>query len=134
PGTAMPPSRDLTDSELTTMVAYVRTLTSKHPSQSAASGARSTDGVAASREVITLLDEALAAARAGRTADAGDRAFDAYLAFEPLDTPTRTNSPALVASRARLFACCKGAVKSSDVRRAEQARDAITGGLPTILA
>jgi high-affinity iron transporter len=133
PGTAMPPSRDLTDSELTTMVAYVRTLTSKHPSQTAASGGRSTDGVAASREVITLLDEALAAARAGKTADAGDRAFDAYLAFEPLETPARAKSPGLVANMERQFADFKGAVKSSDVRRAEQARDAITGGLPTIL-
>ena len=133
PGTAMPPSRDLTDSELTTMVAYVRTLTSKQPSQSAASGGRSRDGVAASREVVTLLDEALAAARAGRTADAGDRAFDAYLAFEPLETPARAKSPGLVANMERQFADFKGAVKSSDVRRAEQARDAITSGLPTIL-
>jgi high-affinity iron transporter len=133
PGTAMPPSRDLTDAELTTMVAYVRTLTSKQPSQSAAIGARNRDGVAASREVITLLDEALAAARAGRTADAGDRAFDAYLAFEPLETPARAKSPGLVANMERQFADFKGAVKSSDVRRAEQARDAITGGLPTIL-
>jgi high-affinity iron transporter len=134
PGTAMPPSRDLTDAELTTMVAYVRTLTSKQPStQSAATGARNKDGVAASREVMTLLDEALAAARAGKTADAGDRAFDAYLAFEPLETPARAKSPGLVANLERHFADFKGAVKSSDVRRAEQARDAITAGLPTIL-
>ena len=47
---------------------------------------------------MTLLDEALAAARAGRTADAGDRAFDAYIAFEPLETPARAQSPGLVAS------------------------------------
>ena len=134
PGTAMPPSRDLTDSELTTMVAFVRTLTSKQPSaQATAAGTRNKDGVAASREVMTLLDEALAAARAGRTADAGDRAFDAYIAFEPLETPARAKSPGLVANMERQFADFKGAVKSSDVRRAEQARDAITAGLPTIL-
>ena len=134
PGTAMPPSRDLTDSELTTMVAFVRTLTSKQPSaQATAAGTRNKDGVAASRELMTLLDEALAAARAGRTADAGDRAFDAYIAFEPLETPARAKSPGLVANMERQFADFKGAVKSSDVRRAEQARDAITAGLPTIL-
>jgi len=82
---------------------------------------------------MTLLDEALAAARAGRTVDAGDRAFDAYIAFEPLETPARAKSPGLVANMERQFADFKGAVKSSDVRRAEQARDAITAGLPTIL-
>jgi high-affinity iron transporter len=133
PGTAMPPSRDLTDAELTTMVAFVRTLTSNQQSAQSVAGARKKDGVTASREVMALLDEALAAARAGRTADAGDRAFDAYLAFEPLETPARAKSPGLVANLERQFADFKGAVKASDVRRAEQARDAITAGLPTIL-
>ncbi|HUQ79976.1 MAG TPA: FTR1 family protein [Gemmatimonadaceae bacterium] len=132
PGTAMPASRDLSDAELATMVAYVRTLAGKQPNQNVARVA-SSDGVAASREVLTLLDEALAAARAGRTADAGDRAFDAYIAFEPLETPARAKSPGLVANLERHFADFKGAVKSSDVRRAEQARDAIAAGLPTII-
>jgi high-affinity iron transporter len=134
-GTAMPPARDLTDAELATMVAYVRTLAGRQPTnQSAANGTpASRDGVAASREVMSRLDEALAAARAGRTADAGDRAFDAYIAFEPLETPARAKSPGLVANLERQFADFKGAVKSSDVRRAEQARDAISAGLPTII-
>jgi high-affinity iron transporter len=135
PGTAMPASRDLTDSELATMVAFVRTLPSKQ--RVAGGGTVATrgvgDGIAASRQVMALLDESLAAARAGRTADAGDRAFDAYLAFEPLETPARAKSPGLVANMERLFADFKGAVKSSDVRRAEQARDAISNGLPTII-
>jgi len=132
PGTAMPAARDLTDAELTTMVAYVRTLAGKQPvDRNGARGGR--DGLAASREVMALLDEALAAARAGRTADAGDRAFDAYIAFEPLETPARAKSPGLVANLERQFADFKGAVKSSDVRRAEQSRDAILAGLPSIL-
>ena len=130
-GSAMPPSRDLTDNELATVVAYVRTLPSKQPAGQIASRGR--DRVEASREVMSLLDESLAAARAGRTAEAGDRAFDAYIAFEPLETPARAKSPGLVANMERQFADFKGAVKSSDVRRAEQARDAITAGLPTIL-
>jgi len=132
PGTAMPPSRDLTDADLATMVAYVRTLAEKQP-PNALTGGRTRDGVAASREVLSLLDESLAAARAGRTSDAGDRAFDAYIAFEPLETPARAKSPGLVANLERQFADFKGAVKSSDVRRAEQSRDAIAAGLPTII-
>ena len=135
PGTAMPPSRDLTDAELATMVAFVRTLPVKQATTGNGSvAARGVgDWVAASRQVMSLLDESLAAARAGKTAEAGDRAFDAYLAFEPLETPARAKSPGLVANMERLFADFKGAVKSSDVRRAEQSRDAISSGLPTII-
>ena len=133
PGTAMPPSRDLTDADLTTIVAYVRTLAGKQPPTALVGGRRARDGVAASREVVALLDEAVAAARAGRTADAGDRAFDAYIAFEPLETPARAKSPGLVANLERQFADFKGAVKSSDLRRAEQSRDAIIAGLPTMI-
>jgi high-affinity iron transporter len=134
-GTAMPPSRDLTDAELATMVAFVRTLPSKQSARQSATlgGRRGTDAVAVSRQVMDLLDEALAAARAGKTSEAGDRAFDSYLAFEPLETPARAKSPGLVANLERQFADFKGAVKSSDVRRAEQSRDAISAGLPKIL-
>jgi high-affinity iron transporter len=132
PGTAMPPSRDLTEAELATMVAFVRTLPSKR-STAAVATRGGKDGIAASRQVMSLLDESLAAARAGRTSDAGDRAFDAYIAFEPLETPARAKNPGLVANMERHFADFKGAVKSSDVRRAEQSRDAISAGLPTIL-
>jgi len=135
PGTAMPPARDFTDADLASVVAYVRTLAGKGAaSQGVALDASGrADGVQVSRQVLVLLDEALAAARAGRTADAGDRAFDAYIAFEPLETPARAKSPGLVANLERQFADFKGAVKSSDVRRAEQARDAISAGLPTIV-
>jgi high-affinity iron transporter len=132
-GTAMPPARDLTDADVATMVAYVRTLAMKQPPRPTLAGRKGTDAVEASRDVKRLLDESLAAARAGRTAEASDRAFDSYIAFEPLETPARAKSPGLVANMERQFADFKGAVKSSDVRRAEQARDAITAGLPTIL-
>ena len=133
PGTAMPPARDLTDADITTMVAYVRTLAEKQAPEAAAGEQRARDGLTASRQVLALLDEALAAARAGRTSDAGDRAFDAYIAFEPLETPARAKSPGLVANLERQFADFKGAVKASNVRRAEQSRDAIAAGLPTIV-
>jgi len=132
-GTAMPASRDLTDRELATMVAYVRSLASKQAPRPTLANRGGNDGVETSREVMRLLDESLAAARAGRTAEAGDRAFDSYIAFEPLETPARAKSPGLVANMERQFADFKGAVKSSDIRRAEQARDAISAGMPTIL-
>jgi high-affinity iron transporter len=133
PGSAMPPSRDLTDGELATMVAYVRTLATKQPPRPTLAGRRGKDGVETAREVMHLLDESLAAARAGKTVEASDRAFDSYIAFEPLETPARAKSPGLVANLERQFADFKGAVKSSDVRRAEQARDAIAAGMPTML-
>ena len=133
PGTAMPPSRDLTDADLATMVAYVRTLADKQPPEAMAGQQRARDGLTASRQVLALLDEALVAARAGRNSDANDRAFDAYIAFEPLETPARAKSPGLVANLERLFADFKGAAKAGDVRRAEQSRDAIAAGLPTIV-
>ena len=133
PGTAMPPSRDLTDADVTAMVAYVRTLAEKAPPQGGAAGGLRRDGVEASRAVIGLLDDALTAARAGRSSDANDRAFDAYIAFEPLETPARAKSPGLVANLERQFADFKGAVKGGDVQRAEQARNAIIAGMPTIL-
>ena len=132
-GTAMPASRDLTDRDLATMVAYVRSLAAKQPPRPTLANRGGRDGVETSREVMRLLDESLAAARAGRTAEAGDRAFDSYIAFEPLETPARAKSPGLVANMERQFADFKGAVKSSDIRRAEQSRDAISAGMPTIL-
>jgi high-affinity iron transporter len=133
PGTAMPASRDLTDGELAAMVAYVRSLAAKQSPRPTLASRNGKDGVETSREVMRLLDQSLAAARAGKTAEASDRAFDSYIAFEPLETPARAKSPGLVANMERQFADFKGAVKSSDIRRAEQARDAIGAGMPTIL-
>ena len=58
-------------------------------------------GAPAARSVLALLDSALEFARSGRTAEAGDRAFDAYIAFEPLETPARARQPGIVASMER---------------------------------
>ncbi|MEJ7809905.1 MAG: FTR1 family protein [Gemmatimonadaceae bacterium] len=139
-GTAMPPSRDLSDAEVAATVAYVRSLPVRSrevPAEggfvaSASGGAG--DGARTSRAVLSLLDEALAAAQAGRASDAADRAFDAYIAFEPLETPARAKSPGLVASMERHFADFKGAVRSSDIRSATRSRDAIQAGLPDVIA
>jgi high-affinity iron transporter len=132
PGTAMPAAPDLREREVASVVAYVRTLSlSDAP---AGQGGVRRDPRQAARLVMGLLDEALAAARAGRGAEAGDRAFDAYLAFEPLETPARARDPGLVASLERHFADFKGAVRQGDLRAAERARNAIEQGMPSIVA
>src|SRR4029453_7960027 len=100
-GTAMPASRDLTEGELTTMVAYVRSLATKQPPRPTLAGRSGRDGAGTSRGVMRLLDESVAAARAGRTAEASYRAFDSYIAFEPLETPARAKRPGLGADLER---------------------------------
>jgi hypothetical protein len=82
---------------------------------------------------MALLDSALDFAKNGRRADAGDRAFDAYIAFEPLETPARAKQPGLVASMERHFAEFKGAVRKSDMNAAQGARDAIALDLPRVV-
>jgi high-affinity iron transporter len=133
-GTSMPPASELGPQQVRSVVAYLRTL----PLRAAPSGAttvaqRNGDAVAASRNVLSLLEQALTAARGGRTGDAGDKAFDAYIAFEPMESPARARNPGLVATMERLFADFKGAVRAGDLRAAERARDAIEADMPSIL-
>jgi len=131
-GSAMPPARDLTDSEVAHMVAYVRSL-----SLSDAPGARVAQRLnpdSTARAVIRELDGSLSALRSGRLDEANDRAFDAYIAFEPLETPARARSPGAVAAMERHFADFKGAVSKRDDRMAERSRDAIEQGMPGIVS
>ena len=90
-------------------------------------------GSAAAQSVMALLDSALEFARTGHPADAGDRAFDAYIAFEPLETPARAKQPGLVSSMERHFAEFKAAVRKRDMDAARGARDAIALDLPRIV-
>ena len=83
--------------------------------------------------VLGMLDEALALARGGTISAAGDLAFDAYIAFEPLEANVRTRDPGLVRVLERHFADFKGAVKSSDVTAAAAARERIAVGLPLVV-
>ena len=133
-GTSMPSARDLSDEELSQLVAHIRALSTHDGGslQGAASG-DSSDAVSVSARVLAILDDALGVARAGRRSDAGDRAFDAYIAFEPLETPARARNPGLVAALERHFADFKGAIKSNDLRTAESSRNAIEAGLPAIV-
>ena len=130
-GTAMPPAPHLAPQQLKNVVAYLRTLTLKTAPAEVADA--SSDAAAASRRVLSLLDQALTAARSGRTTDAGDRAFDAYIAFEPMETRARSRSPGLIANMEKLFADFRGAVRAGDIRAAENARDVIQTTMPTVV-
>jgi high-affinity iron transporter len=133
PGTAMPPSDNLDTAQVARVVAYLRALASSRASTPNVAGRRDDEkGIA--RRVLATLDQALAAARGGRTPEAGDLAFDAYLAFEPLETRARARDPGLVAAVERQFADFKGAVRAGDTRVAERARNTIEAQLPRIVS
>ncbi|MEP6990580.1 MAG: c-type cytochrome, partial [bacterium] len=135
PGSAMPPSTDLSDAQVASVVAYVRTLPMKERNAAAlAAGADSASATASARNVLAQLEQALNAARSGRSGDAGDKAFDAYLAFEPIEAPARAKNPGLVVSMERQFAEFKAAVRSGNIREGERLRDAIEASLPEVVA
>ncbi|HKO14984.1 MAG TPA: cytochrome c/FTR1 family iron permease [Gemmatimonadaceae bacterium] len=133
-GTPMPPSRGLTDAQVRKVVAYLRTLPLRDRGAAAGIAAAPTDDAAAAgRSAVALLEQSLTAARNGRPEEAGDRAFDAYLAFEPIETPARARDPGVVASMEKLFADFKAAVRTNDLRGAERARDAIEANMPNVV-
>jgi high-affinity iron transporter len=131
-GTSMPASSDLSSAQVAGVVAYLRTLPVRTAPQLAASESRRDPAVAA-REVLSMLDQSLAAARNGRTDDASDRAFDAYIAFEPLETPARARNPGLVLGMERSFNEFRAAVRIADARTAERLRNAIQSNMPAVL-
>ena len=130
-GTAMPPSPDLSPEQVRKVVSYLRTLPMR---ANATLASDSGSGQDVTRTIVALLEQSLSAAKSGRPADAADRATDAYMAFEPIESPARAKSPGLVASMERIFADFKAAVRASDVRAAERLRDAIEAGLPEMIA
>ncbi|MEO6446886.1 MAG: FTR1 family protein [Gemmatimonadaceae bacterium] len=133
-GSAMPASRDLSEAEVGELVAHVRRLSLEDGGSSRLAAAGSPlDAKGVASKVLGILDASLTAARAGRVREAGDLAFDAYIAFEPLETPARARKPGLVAGLERHFADFKGAIKAGDLRTAESSRNAIESGLPTIV-
>jgi high-affinity iron transporter len=135
PASAMPPARDLSAQDAASIVAYVRTLPSKDRSGAGQLANRDSAGAqAAARNVIAQLEQSLSFARSGRGGDAGDKAFDAYIAFEPLEGPARAKNPGLVSSMERQFADFKAAVRSNDLRGAERIRDVIETTMPDIVA
>ena len=134
PGTPMPPAPNLTPEQVRSVVAYIRSLPTRDfavPAEQSATRSRSAD--AAANTSLSLLDQSLTAARNGRLTEAYDRAFDAYVAFEPIETPARARDPGVVSSMEKLFAEIKGAVPSNDLRGAERARDAIDANMQRVV-
>ena len=133
-GTAMPAlAASLTPQQRWNIVNYVYSLRGEPMKLPAPRDATAILGDTASPVILALLDSALDFARKGKTAEAGDRAFDAYIAFEPLETPARARKPGLVATMERYFADFKGAVKRNDIAGAKNSRDAIADGLPSVI-
>jgi len=85
-------------------------------------------------EVLRTLDAAIALVGSGDPVAASDLAFDAYVAFEPLEASVRTRDPGMVALLERHFADFKGAAQSGNVAAATTARDRIAIGMPQLIA
>ncbi len=134
-GTAMPGfAPTLTPQQRWNIIAYLYTLRGeKLILPLSTRDATAVAGDTASPVILALLDSALDFARSGKVAEAGDRAFDAYIAFEPLETPARAKKPGLVATMERHFADFKGAVRRNDLASAKNSRDAIADGLPSVV-
>jgi len=134
PGTPMPPAANLTPAQVQSVVAYLRTLPVR-PRAVAVAATEPDSGStrAAANAALSLLEQSLTAARNGRLSEASDRAFDAYIAFEPIETPARARNPGVVATMERLFAEFKGAIRGNDIHGAERARDAIDVNMGRVL-
>ena len=135
PGTPMPPATQLSDAQVQSVVAFLRSLPTRERTIAASAPAQPDSGtaVAAAAASMTLLDQSLTAARNGRPSEASDRAFDAYLAFEPIETPARARNPGVVATMEKHFADFKGAIRGNDLASAERARDAIEANMPRVV-
>jgi high-affinity iron transporter len=131
----MPPAMGLTAAQVQSVVAYLRTLPLRAQTVTAAqTSADSGSASAAARRSISLLEQSLTALRSGQLSDASDRAFDAYVAFEPIESRARARDPGVVASMEKLFTVdFKGGVRANDLRGAERARDAIEANMPKVL-
>ena len=134
PLTGIADGAKLSDAERSDAVAALRAAPVLTGARSAiANSGDSLDTRSVARHVVRLIDDALAAARTGKKSEAGDLAFDAYIAFEPLEGPARMRDPGLVAGMERHFADFKGAVKANDLAAAELQRNRIEQGMPAIL-
>jgi high-affinity iron transporter len=134
-GTAMPSfGATLTPQQRWNVINYIYNLRGERMALPVArADATAIPGDTASPVILALLDSALDFAVKGKTAEAGDRAFDAYIAFEPLETSARAKKPGLVSTMERYFADFKGAVKRNDMLSAKKSRDAIADALPSII-
>jgi high-affinity iron transporter len=134
PGSPMPPARELDDAEVAKVVAYLRSLPVRRGDVPVVAATADSNVTSIAQTVLATLDQSLSAAQAGRLSEAGDRAFDAYIAFEPLETHARAKNPGLVASMERHFADFKGAINANDLSEARRTRNVIEAALPAVIA
>lgn len=120
----------VSDRDVADLVAYARALPATADPASIA--AANPERVA--ERVLQLLDASLVDAGAGRTDDAAAKAFDAYVAFEPLETAARASEPGRVVAMETRFADFKGAVAAGNLDLARRTRAAIAEGLPAMVA
>jgi high-affinity iron transporter len=134
-GTEMPSfASALTPQQRWNIINYLYTLRGQRMALPVArADATAIPGDTASPVILALLDSALDFAKSGKSAESGDRAFDAYIAFEPLETSARAKKPGLVSTMERHFADFKGAVKRDDLTAAKRSRDAIADALPSVI-
>lgn len=117
-GTAMPAwDATLTPDQRWDVIAYVNSLNAGDVSR-------------VQQVVRGYLDDAIAAARAGRTTDAQDRAFDAYAAFEPIETIVRSRNNALVTKLEGEFLAFREALRAGDTVAAQSAQARVIADLP----
>ena len=134
--TGLPRARRISATDADAIVAALRHSARVTPMQTrvVAVDAATNDARAHARTVLQLLDDAVLAARTGRQTDAADLAFDAYIAFEPLETNVRMRDPGLVARLERQFADFHGALKANDLAAADVNRLAIEQAMPSVIA
>lgn len=134
-GTAMPAfGESLTAQQRWEVVNYVYKLRGQPmslPQRAIGAGA---DASRTAASIVALLDSSIASARRGNFTAASDGAFDAYLAFEPLETIARAKDPRRVSELERSFGEFRVAVHRGDTHAAAAARNAITGVLPRVVA
>ena len=131
PGSPMPPIRNITESEEREIVAYLRGVgIRQHPGGDVSD---SNNVTAAAARSLNFLEQSLSAAKAGRTEDASDRATDAYMAFEPVETRSRPKNPGLVLTMEQTYTKFKSAVRAGNIRAAEQEQARIEGSMPSVL-
>ncbi len=131
PGSPMPAMRSMTPAEEQEIVAYLRSIAIRQ--NHSANPADTNDASAAATRSINFLEQSLSAARAGLTDDASDRATDAYIAFEPVETRSRPKNPGLVLAMEQTFGRFKAAVRTGNIRNAEQEQARIEGSMPSVL-
>lgn len=127
-GTAMPPwDAALSADQRWDVIGYVNSLR--------ADAGNTTTGIGATMDIVRgHLKDALDAARGGRTSEAFDRAFDAYAAFEPIETLVRPRNAALVAKLEGEFLAFRQAVRAGDTTAAHTAHAKVLADLPAAIA